>query len=697
MVLKPVDALLSQNLNRSRAALSVKRLLACIIAAFIVVGLTVPVAAAAARPPKVVIIVGPVGPGMTDRFRAQADEAARIARRYTPDVVKIYSPNATWPAVREALQGASVVVYMGHGNGWPSRYRDSLYPPTQNGFGLNPTAGGGDSKHQYFGEGIVGSQVKLAKNAVVLLHHLCYASGNTEPGLPEGTLDQAKQRVDNYAAGFIEAGAAAVAADAWSSPAYMLRSVLAGDRSIERIWRSAPSTNGNFLGFKSKRSPGYVAEMDPQRAASGFKRSIVLREGLASRDVLAGGRGNAAAFAVAQPDPPAAPTLAGAGITVDAPLVRGLTSAGVERNVRLPMKIKDRAKLPDDLQASVRWDPIDVSVVPTDPTNEVEAEAEAEAEPEPVEEPQVEEPAASSAPPLGSPAPSAEAEPAPSDAPLEVTASTRPSAAEDAPAPADPDASDPPAASDTPAASPPPDLGGNGQEETGPKPWVDQPEAVPAHEPPVPAGPPTDLGLVQPESLGDVVQPVEGTYQRTGVLFPVKLPSAPGLYRLTLTLHDADGVAYDAATQALVSPMLVRVVGDFDARVLATTATTLEAGSAVPLQVRVANLGKAAWGHLAVVDHDRRGGGEPAEAADVVGHWVALDPAAADGVGARTRTALPPALEAGKTVDTALDLEVPTEPGEYLLVLDVVTPENGSLAALGVRPTIVRVTVVPAP
>ena len=90
---------------------------------------------------------------------------------------------------------------MGHGNGWPSKYRDSLYPPTQDGFGLNPEAGGDDDTHQYFGEASVGGQVKLARNAIVLLNHLCYASGNSEPGLPEGSLDQAKQRVDNYAAG----------------------------------------------------------------------------------------------------------------------------------------------------------------------------------------------------------------------------------------------------------------------------------------------------------------------------------------------------------------------------------------------------------------------------------------------------------------------------------------------------------------
>jgi hypothetical protein len=40
---------------------------------------------------------------------------------------------------------------------------------------------------------------------------------------------------------------------------------------------------------------------------------------------------------------------------------------------------------------------------------------------------------------------------------------------------------------------------------------------------------------------------------------------------------------------------------------------------------------------------------------------------------------------------------VPVQPGNYLLVLDVVTPSQGSLASLAVPPTMVRVTVLPAP
>jgi hypothetical protein len=96
--------------------------------------------------PKVVLIVGPAG-GATPYYRGLADEAALAAAKLTPNVVKVYSPDATWGNVKAALQGASVVVYLGHGNGWPSIYHDALFPTTEDGFGLNPHAGAADA-HQ---------------------------------------------------------------------------------------------------------------------------------------------------------------------------------------------------------------------------------------------------------------------------------------------------------------------------------------------------------------------------------------------------------------------------------------------------------------------------------------------------------------------------------------------------------------------
>ena len=64
------------------------------------------------------------------------------------------------------------------------------------------------------------------------------------------------QRVDNYAAGFIKAGAAAVIAEAYASPNHMIKAVLGGGRSIESAWRGAPSKNGHALRVQERAQRG---------------------------------------------------------------------------------------------------------------------------------------------------------------------------------------------------------------------------------------------------------------------------------------------------------------------------------------------------------------------------------------------------------------------------------------------------------
>ena len=573
-----------------------RRVIVGLLVAMLGVGIAGPVGVAAASPatgvPKVVLIVGPAG-AATDRYRAEARDAAALARKFTPDVTEIYSPDATWPAVKEAIQGASVVVYMGHGNGWPSRYRNELYPPSQNGFGLNPSAGGGDGTHQYFGEARIAKSIRLAPNAVVLLNHLCYASGNTEPGLPEGTLAMAKQRVDNFAAGFVAAGAAAVVAEAHDSPDYMLRAVLAGRSGIESAWRRAPKANANGFAFESARSPGYVAQMDPDNATSGFTRSIVLKKGLASKDVLRHARGRAHG-AAAVPDPATlVPSLVGTGLSIKAPSLRS-TLAGQRLWYRIPYRVADRDRLPDGLQASVRWDPLDPPA--TDPST-----------------------------------------------------------------PTDPET-------------------------------------------------PPDFGLITPERIGDVVAPTALKVDTKNLSIRVAAPAAPGRYRLTVTLHDKDGVAYDAASQAEVASLIVRLTGPHDAAMSAPAGLTLEPGGSHALPLWVTNLGHTAWGQKAIpgtkgVGNRKPIGSSPATHARIVGTWVALgvdDAAQVDAAAAASITPaeLPAAFAPRAVTKTDLLLFAPSTAGEYLLVIDIVTPEVGSLAAHDVEPTIVRVHVekaAPAP
>ena len=233
---------------------------------------TVSPVAAAVSGPKVVLIVGATGP-TTATYRSDADAVYAEAIKYTPNVVKVYSPNATWAAVKTAVTGAQIVVYMGHGNGWPSPYTYDPLFTTKDGFGLNATAGNGDSNNKYYGEPSIAT-LAFAPNAVVILSHLCYASGNPESGGPEPTLSVAKQRADNFASAFLKAGARAVIAEGLSAPESYIRALFTTHQTIDALWRTAPSFHNHAFSFASVRSPGYTVEMDPDNIASRYYRAL---------------------------------------------------------------------------------------------------------------------------------------------------------------------------------------------------------------------------------------------------------------------------------------------------------------------------------------------------------------------------------------------------------------------------------------
>ena len=103
-----------------------------------------PPSSAAAAGEKVVIIVGPVG-AQTDNYREKGDRIAETAEAAGAEVVKVYSPNATWDNVKEAVDGANLIVYVGHGNGYPNPYSTGFeYTDRVNGWGLNMREDDGD-------------------------------------------------------------------------------------------------------------------------------------------------------------------------------------------------------------------------------------------------------------------------------------------------------------------------------------------------------------------------------------------------------------------------------------------------------------------------------------------------------------------------------------------------------------------------
>jgi len=267
----PVKEIGAQRASSTRSL----RLTAFVLVAALVVGLgavanPTPVSAAMV---KVVIVVGPAG-SATGNYIYNARKYASQARSYGAKVVEIYSPNATWTKVKAAAQGANLLIYLGHGNGYPSPY-GAFQRYTKDGFGLNRSAGNGNYNVKYWGEYYIDRYIQMAPNAVVILNRLCYASGNSEWGSANPTKTTAIKRVDNYGAGFLRAGAKAVFAEAISSVGYTIKALFKTSRTMDSIFMSHPSASGaRDFTFTSSRTAGYRAHMDPPKAGK-YWRSLI--------------------------------------------------------------------------------------------------------------------------------------------------------------------------------------------------------------------------------------------------------------------------------------------------------------------------------------------------------------------------------------------------------------------------------------
>ena len=242
-----------------------RRLLALTLAAVLVGGVafTLPHGAdAATARPLAVIVVGPTH-GVTWRYLADANRIADQLRAYGARVRRVYSPWATWDRVRAAAKGANLLVYLGHGNGYPSPH-GPFNAKKMDGFGLNAVGGRGHWNTRYFGEYYV-ARLHLAPGAVVLLHHVCYAGGSSEPGHAYPRRATATRRVDNFAAGFLRAGAAAVFATS-ASPRTLLRDLFRSNRTMASVFWNSPESYRTYAStFWSRRTPGMRGILAPRR------------------------------------------------------------------------------------------------------------------------------------------------------------------------------------------------------------------------------------------------------------------------------------------------------------------------------------------------------------------------------------------------------------------------------------------------
>ena len=241
--------------------------------AFAIGTLTVDPTPALAAGKKVVIVVGPTGSQTAD-FIQDAKRYASVARSYGAYVKELYSPRATWQRVKYHAQNANILIYLGHGNGYPSPY-GAFQRYTKDGFGLNKTQYNGHYNVKYWGEYYIDRDIQMAKNAVVILARLCYASGNSEWGAANPTKSTAIKRIDNFGAGFLRAGAKAVFAEGLTSASYIIKNLYTSNRTMREIFYASPSRTMSYrFNFTSSRTPGAVGTADPYRP-SRYYRSVV--------------------------------------------------------------------------------------------------------------------------------------------------------------------------------------------------------------------------------------------------------------------------------------------------------------------------------------------------------------------------------------------------------------------------------------
>jgi hypothetical protein len=223
----------------------------CLVAVATTTSASAPPKAIAATGIKVAIIVGPVG-SLTDSYRARGDKVAAAAQRAGATVAKAYSPRATWLNVKEAVRGANIIVYFGHGNGFPNRYSSMELRDRTNGWGLNRTTANGDKDDwsktlAYCGEkallgtltssdGAVqrkfcaGGPIHPARGFVMIYGQAHYAPGFGERysrSDPRTTVTKAKQRVRNYSYPAFRLGASAYFGTAYGDAHELVARLLA--------------------------------------------------------------------------------------------------------------------------------------------------------------------------------------------------------------------------------------------------------------------------------------------------------------------------------------------------------------------------------------------------------------------------------------------------------------------------------------
>lgn len=205
---------------------------------------------------KVAIIVGPVGEELTPTYIQIADASAAAAEAGGALVARAYSPDATPEKVLSAVEGANIVVYLGHGIGVPNPYGPGD-PAVVNGWGLQgPNAHGTheDSWKEgtlaYYGEAWIAANARPAPGWVMIYSNACYAPGASEGFDTPASVETAQARVTAYArAPLDELGASAYfATDFYEGGAQLITTILAHPEwTYAQVYAADPNFSADAL------------------------------------------------------------------------------------------------------------------------------------------------------------------------------------------------------------------------------------------------------------------------------------------------------------------------------------------------------------------------------------------------------------------------------------------------------------------
>jgi hypothetical protein len=219
-------------MSASAAVATHPRRLALVALVTLIVGALVAGPAAAAEPLahyRVALIVGPAGEQITPWYLSEAERIAVAAEAAGAEVARAYSPRATPERVLEAVAGAQVIVYFGHGNGFPNPYGSALLPDRVDGWALQgPMAVGThadrwqDDTLRFYGESWILAHARPAPGFVMIYTNTCYAAGAPELWMPPAAEYEARLRVENYSRPMFELGASAYFASDYNGSAARL-------------------------------------------------------------------------------------------------------------------------------------------------------------------------------------------------------------------------------------------------------------------------------------------------------------------------------------------------------------------------------------------------------------------------------------------------------------------------------------------